>query len=209
MDLHIARASAVVVQRVPSGAADWFMEWQRGVHAAAEGFTGFQGTDIYPPPAGQGDEWVATIHFDGENTLQAWLTSKVRAELVEKLQAKVGDFELKTLPGGLGPWFAGSDKGPPGWKMVLTVLLGLYPTVMLLLIFVGPSIEKLGIAVSMLISNALSVSILQWGVMPVLTFALGPWLRPRPSRRAVLWVGPVLILGLLAALAVAFRQMTK
>ena len=112
-----------------------------GISAAAEGFAGFRGTDVYPPADGQRDEWVVVIHFDDEKALQDWLASPVRARWVEKLRAQVGDFELKAVPGGFGPWFAGLARSPTevphSWKVALTVLLALYPTVMLLTIFVG------------------------------------------------------------------------
>jgi antibiotic biosynthesis monooxygenase (ABM) superfamily enzyme len=187
------------------------MEWQRGVHQAAEGFAGFRGTDVFPPSDGQRDEWVVAIHFEDEKSLQDWLGSAVRAQWVAKLREKAGNFELKVLPGSFGAWFTGLDghaqAAPAGWKMVLTVVLGLFPTVMLLSIFVGPVIEPAGFSVSMLIGNILSVSILQWGVMPVLNRTLAPWLHADPRRRTALTVGgTVLILALLAVLAILFRQ---
>jgi antibiotic biosynthesis monooxygenase (ABM) superfamily enzyme len=212
VEVRISRASAVVVQRVPPACADWFMEWQRGITGAAEDFPGYRDTDVYPPAEGQRDEWVVVLHFDDEPSLRRWLDSPARAEWVQKLRAKVGDFEVKTLPGGFGPWFAGlargPDHGPPSWKMALTVLLGLYPTVMLLAIFVGPYTNPLGMALAMLLSNALSVSILQWGVMPVLTTLLRPWLKAKAGKKVVTFGGLGLILLLLAGLAVLFRQVT-
>jgi antibiotic biosynthesis monooxygenase (ABM) superfamily enzyme len=213
VEVCVSRASAVVVQRIPAAAADWFMEWQRGITAAAEGFAGYCATDVYPPADGQRDEWVVVIHFEDEKSLQQWLDSPVRAQWLQRLRAKVGDFELKTLPGGLGFWFAGqarsSDTVPPSWKMALTVLLGLYPTVMLLTIFVGPYTSPLGLAVSMLIGNALSVSILQWGVMPALTALLGRWLNANESRKKVVTLGGLgVVLLLLAGMTVLFCLIT-
>ena len=212
MEVRISRASAVVVQHVPEALADWFMEWQRGATGAAEGFVGYSGTDVYPPGDNGRDEWVVLIHFDDEKSLQEWLGSPVRAQWVEKLQAQVGDFELKALPGGFGPWFAGQTTGPappPSWKMALTVLLGLYPTVMLLTLFPGPYTEPLGVAVAMLIGNALSVCILQWAVMPALNMALAPWLMANSEKQRAFSVGGLfLILVLLVGLALLFRQVT-
>jgi antibiotic biosynthesis monooxygenase (ABM) superfamily enzyme len=132
---------------------------------------------------------------------------------VEKLRTSVGEFELKTLTGGFSQWFASLTRtaslAPAGWKMALTVLFGLYPTVMLLTIFVGPYTSPLGLAFSMLIGNALSVSILQWVVMPILTRPLGPWLEADPRRATALSLGGlVLILALLVVLAILFRQVT-
>ncbi len=212
MDVRVSRASAVIVQRVPPAAADWFMKWQRDVTAAAENFAGFQGCEVYPATAGQSDEWVVVIHFADDETLRQWLGSETRAKWVSQLRAKVGEFDLKTLPGGFGAWFVGHGRPgdvPPSWKMVLTVLLGLYPTVMLLNIFVGPHTQPLGLAVSMLIGNALSVSLLQWVVMPALNAVLRPWLKANERRTWALSAGGVgVLLVVLTVLAVAFRQVT-
>lgn len=214
MEVRASRASAVVVQRVPAASADWFMEWQRGVTGAAEGFAGYRGTDVYPPADNLRDEWVVVIHFDEEKSLQGWLDSPVRAQWVERLQAQVGNFELKALPGGFACWFAGLAEGsdrtpPPSWKMALTVLLGLYPTVMVLTLFPGPYTEPLGLALAMLIGNALSVSILQWAVMPALNSLLAPWLNANSEQQRTSSVGGLfLILVLLAGLALLFRQVT-
>jgi antibiotic biosynthesis monooxygenase (ABM) superfamily enzyme len=214
LEVRVSRASAVVVQRVPAASADWFMEWQRGITGAAEGVAGYRGTGVYPPAESQRDEWVVVIHFADEKSLQEWLGSTVRAQWVEKLQAQVGDFELKGLPGGFGSWFVGLAHGPegappPSWKMALTVLLGLYPTVMLLTLFPGPYTEPLGLAFAMLIGNALSVSILQWAVMPVLNILLASWLKANSDKQRAFSIGMLfVILILLVVLAFLFRQVT-
>jgi hypothetical protein len=188
------------------------MEWQQGVSEAAEGFAGYRSTEVYPPAEGGRDEWVVLMHFDDEKSLREWLDSPIRAHWVEKLQARVGAFELKALPGGFGAWFAGLDRGtegappPPSWKMALTVLLGLYPTVMLLTLFPGPYTQPLGPGWAMLIGNALSVSVLQWGVMPMLSTLLAPWLRANSDEQRSFSVGGLfVILVLLAGLALLFR----
>ncbi len=212
MEVCLEKASAAVVQHVAPAAVEEFKRWQRGVTAAVESFPGYQGTDLYPP-AGVSDEWVTVIHFDDDDSLQQWIDSPERARWVEKLRQSVGDFELKTLTGGFSEWFTGvsrkSKQGPAPWKMVLTVLLGLYPTCMVLAIFVGPYTSRFGLAVSMLIGNALSVSCLQWIIMPVLTRALAPWLEADSRRARMLAVGGLgLIAVLLACLAIGFRQVT-
>lgn len=213
MEVRVSKVSALVVQRVPPEKADWFLEWQRGVTAAAEAFGGFRGTDVYPPAPGQGDQWIAVIHFDEPESLEAWLGSPVRAEWVEKLRQTIGGFDLKVLSSGFGPWFAcfapESGTVPPSWKMALLVLLGLYPTVMALALFPGPWLSPLGLALSMLVGNALSISILQWAVMPFLNKRFAGWLTANgPDRRMVSAGGVAVILGLLAGLAFLFRQVT-
>jgi antibiotic biosynthesis monooxygenase (ABM) superfamily enzyme len=180
LEIRDARASSVIVQRVAADSTDAFLDWERSIDHAAEAFPGYRGTDLYPPPDGGLADWVVIMHFDEPENLKRWIDSSVRADWAAKLPAGFRDFRLKTLATGFGPWFAAQLEDPPGqpasWKMVLTVLLGLYPTVMLLSILVGPFLAHLGTAGSMLVANALSVSILQWGVMPLLQPLLRPWL---------------------------------
>ena len=214
MEVHVSRSSAVVLQHVPVERAEWFMEWQRGVSEAASTFAGYRGTDIYPPSDSQRDEWVVILHFDDEKLLQEWLDSPVRSQWVEKLETQVGKFMLKPLPGGFASWFAGLEScregpPPPSWKMALTVLFGLYPTVMLLTLFPGPYTEPLGLALAMLIGNALSVCILQWGVMPVLNTLVAPWLQANSDKQRIFSIGGALmILVILVSLALLFRLVT-
>lgn len=213
MEVRVSRASSVIVHRVTLDGAERFLEWQRGISAAAAEFPGYQATDIYPPADGQ-PEWVVIVHFDHPETLQRWLGSPLRAEWLARLQGTAARFQMKTLPGGFGAWFTGSlgqSEGalPPSWKMVLSVLLGLYPMVMLLTIFVGPYTKRLGPAADLLIGNVLSVSLLQWVVMPALRIVLGPWLRARgPQGKAVTIWGLVLVLFALAGLMLFFRAVT-
>jgi antibiotic biosynthesis monooxygenase (ABM) superfamily enzyme len=206
-----ARACSVIVHRVPPGSTDAFLAWERGVSRAAEAFPGYRGTDIYPPADGGLADWVVILHFDDPENLKRWIESPLRADWAAKLPSELGDFRLKTLPAGFGSWFAAEvdDPGsqPPSWKMALAVLLGLYPTVMLLSFSIGPPLAPCGIAVAMLVSNALSVSILQWGVMPLLKRLLRPWLfagSDAGRTRSAVWL--VLILILLAGQVTLFRR---
>ena len=151
------------------------------------------------------------IHFEDEATLAHWTESTVRAHWLAKLPAVFSNFRQRSLAAGFAQWFTdghdNSQSSPiPDWKMALTVLLGLYPTVMLLSIWASPHFSALGLAVSMLIGNALSVSILQWAVMPGLQRLLEPWLAPRSRltrNRSLAWTAFVMIL--LALLVVIFR----
>jgi uncharacterized protein len=205
------RASSVIVHRPPPDRVERFLELERGITEAAGAFPGYQATDVYPPADSRQADWVVVIHFDGAEALQRWLDSPVRAEWIDKLRCEIGEFRLKTLPSGFGAWFAGLVDGsdgalPPSWKMALTVLLALYPTVMLLAIFVTPYLHPLGLAVSMLIGNVLSSCILQWGVMPALNRVLGPWLTAnRKGQRVFSFGGLIVILLLLGGMATLFH----
>jgi uncharacterized protein len=211
LEVRGSRASSVIVQRVPSDAAGAFLEWQRGITAAAALFPGYQETEIYPPSAHQ-EEWVVVIHFDDLKSLQDWLGSSTRAEWVAKLPRESRDYRLQTVPAGFGAWFAGlsRDGGPlPHWKMALTVLVGLYPTVMLLHLFLSPHTQRFGPAVALLIGNVASVAFLEWlGTPFVITPLLGRWLRARgKEKRALTVLGLVLVLAALGLMTFLFRVM--
>jgi antibiotic biosynthesis monooxygenase (ABM) superfamily enzyme len=215
-DLHRSDASSVIVHHVAPGNFDRFMQWQEGITAAVEQFPGYRSTEVYPPIDDSHSQWVIVIHFDDRQSLDGWLDSPVRTEWVGKLDRNIADYQLKRLNEGFGPWFANefcesANQAPPGWKMALSVLLGLYPTVMLLTIFVGPHTSRFGLAVSLLIANAMSVSILQWIVMPVLTRVLKPWLNApvTKSRFGITVAGLAAIAAALAGMAVLFRFLAK
>jgi len=207
-DAASRRATSVIVHRIPPESAERFRAWQQGITAAAEGFPGYQSMETYPPPDAGQREWVIVMHFVDADAQQRWLASPVRAEWLARLPPEIEPFRLKTLPTGFGPWFASLLNAPlPSWKMALTVLLGLYPTVMLLNLFVAPHYHFLGLAASMLLGNALSICLLQWGVMPLLQTVLGPWLRADPVRdRARTVGGALLIVLVLLGLMLLFRQ---
>jgi antibiotic biosynthesis monooxygenase (ABM) superfamily enzyme len=124
----------------------------------------------------------------------------------------MADFRLETLAHGFGPWFAGlvgANAPLPRWKMALSVLFGLSPTVMLLAVFLVPHTARLGLAVSMLIGNLASSVILEWLGMPVVRRVLGPWLRATGKQgRAVTAVGAALIFVALGVMAFLFSLVT-
>jgi antibiotic biosynthesis monooxygenase (ABM) superfamily enzyme len=190
-------------------AVDAFLEWQRGITAAAALAPGYQTTEVYPPSSGH-QEWVVVIHFDEAKKLQDWLESPERAGWLARLPSDIKDFRLQTLPAGFGSWFAGQgEEGalPPDWKIVMSVMIQLYPLVMLLTVFAGPYLTVLGLTAAMLISNFLSVALLQWVLTPALNPVLGPWLRANEKRQRAfsLW-GLVVILVLLGVMAVLFHS---
>jgi antibiotic biosynthesis monooxygenase (ABM) superfamily enzyme len=209
VQLRGPRSSSVIVHRVAPGSGDAFLEWQRGVTGAAEGFAGYQATEVYPPTADRPHEWVVVIHFDTLENLQGWLDSPQRAEWTAKLPREFGDFRLWRMPSGFAPWFAGAAEAGaelPHWKVFLMVLLGLYPTVMVLTLYLSPHTDRFGLAVSILIGNIASCAFLEWLGSPVIRLLLGPWLRASGAEGRVRnLAGTLLIVGALAAMAALFH----
>ncbi len=182
------RSTAVVVQTVPLERSNDFIEWQRCITTGASQFPGYKYTEVYRPAAGSDDEWVTVVHFESNQSLEAWIQSPARQKWVDDFKKSFGDFTLKRM-GGFDAWFSGAGKNAdqkvPGWKMVLTVVFALYPTVMLLSYFLTPFLKFLPFSGQMLVGNFASVCFLQWVGMPVLTGCLSFWLRPSGSMSPV------------------------
>ncbi len=207
-----ARASAVLVERIPTDLADWFLEWQAGISAAAATLPGYQATDIYPPTEPGSEEWVVVLHYDTVEHLQLWLDSPLRADWLQKLTGKGVQIELRSMPGGFGAWFTSHTRKPvgppPPWKMALTVLLALYPTVMLAAVLTAPLRQALGFPLLMLLNNIVCVAILQWGLMPMLTQRLYGWYRADFRQEPILALGVAFgILLFLSGLVLLFQNL--
>jgi uncharacterized protein len=196
-----SRATAVVVQTVPPERSDEFLEWQRGITLDASHFPGYKYTEIYQPAPNAKAEWVTVVHFESNPLLEAWIKSPIRQKWVDDLKKRFGEFTLKRV-GGFDAWFSGvegTEEKIPDWKMVITVVAALYPTVMLLTYWLNPFLKPLPFPGKMLIGNVVSVSFLQWVAMPLLTWCLSSWLRS--TKATGLWITFAGLAGILASLA--------
>ena len=205
-----SRATAVVVQTVIPERSDEFLEWQRGITRDASLFPGYKYTEVYQPAPDGKDEWVTVVHFESNPLLEAWIKSPVREKWVEDLKKRFGDFTLKRV-GGFDAWFSGVEgeaEKIPDWKMVVTVVAALYPTVMVLTYWLlTPFIKFLPFPGQMLIGNIASVAFLQWVAMPLLTRRLSFWLRP--TKTTGLGITLAGLAGILASLALMLWLFTS
>jgi antibiotic biosynthesis monooxygenase (ABM) superfamily enzyme len=159
-----------------------FLAWQQRVTDAERTFPGFQGSELFRPVPGVQDEWTALYRFDTDEHVTAWLESPERAKLLEEGK-RFKEFKLRRISSPFGSWFAqpGGDEAaeaPARWKTALSVLCGLYPTVVLLTLAISAVWKHSELWESLLVGNILSVSLLTWVVMPVVTRALRFWLAP-------------------------------
>jgi hypothetical protein len=178
--------TVVVAHPVDPADEDDFLAWQERVTDAERQFAGFRGAELFRPVAGVQDEWTALYRFDTDEHVSAWLESAERQKLLDEGR-RFKDFKLHRISSPFGSWFAPPDgeedgEGPAQWKTALSVLLGLYPTVVLLTLGISALWKNAELWVSLLVGNILSVSLLTWVVMPVVTRALRFWLVPEGHR---------------------------
>jgi antibiotic biosynthesis monooxygenase (ABM) superfamily enzyme len=176
--------TVVVAHPVEPADEEAFLTWQGRVTDAEKQFPGFRGAELFRPVPGVQPEWTALYRYDTDEHATAWLESDERKKLLAEGK-RFKDFELHRISSPFGSWFAppGGDKdgeqGPPNWKTGLSVLVGLYPTVVLLTLAISNIWPSASLWQSLLLGNICSVSLLTWVVMPLVTRALRFWLVPR------------------------------
>jgi antibiotic biosynthesis monooxygenase (ABM) superfamily enzyme len=181
--------TVVVSHPVNPSDEDAFLAWHERVADAERGFAGFRGAELFPPVTGIQEEWTALYRFDSDEHLDAWLESAERQRLLDEGK-RFKNFSLKRISAPFGSWFApasgeGGGEAPAQWKTALSVLVGLYPTVVLLSLAITELWKKAELWESLLIGNILSVALLTWVVMPIVTRALRFWLEPEGGRADV------------------------
>jgi hypothetical protein len=174
-------ATVVVSHPVrPEDEAD-FLHWHRKLADAERQFPGFVGAELFRPVAGAQQDWTAVYRFASHDDLDRWLTSDVRKNLLLEGD-RFRDFQLRKITNSFGSWFSFGDDGAaastPSWKTALSVLVGLYPTVVLLTLALSELWRGAPLWGSLLVGNILSVALLTWVVMPAVTRALRFWLTP-------------------------------
>jgi uncharacterized protein len=166
---------------VPAEKAARFEELLRELIAAASGFEGHLGVDV-PRPEGGGDYRII-CRYRGRAEHTAWMDSAERGRLVSRIDGLLDDpggGEVRSLEGWEG-WFVEPGYAPPApprkWKMAAITLAALYPIVLGLVTALRPLTEDWSVGAGLLLTIGLSVSLMNWIVMPALTKRLGPWLR--------------------------------
>jgi antibiotic biosynthesis monooxygenase (ABM) superfamily enzyme len=198
--------TVVVSQLLKPGVESAYEKWQLKVDEAARKFPVFLGTELLRPVAGVQDEWVVIFRFDSAKHLDDWFASDVYVELKKEAEAFYKSVQVRRIGRGFEDWFANAAgdtaTGIPQWKMAMVVLLTLFPTVMLLSMFVTPLMGSLPLPLAVFISNIISVGLLTWVIMPVATRALRRWLESEQIGQTVL--GAAMICVIYAILVVAF-----
>jgi antibiotic biosynthesis monooxygenase (ABM) superfamily enzyme len=188
------------------------VEFQRRMHELMQvesRFDGYRGAELIAPVPGVQENWITLIRFDNDVHMRAWLDSSERNELLANLQPTVEHFDVQQIGGSFGAWFAPSREGeaaPPNWKQAMTVLLMLYPTVMVITLFLSPRLH-LSMSTGMFVGNVVSVAALTWLLMPLANRALTRWLAPDASARTTV-IGTLSVLVLYALLLVLFAVTT-
>ena len=224
-DIHIIRdassgvlpapASAVISTRVKPGQEAAYHQWERRMAMAQAQAPGFQGYRIEPPLPGVQDSWLAIVRFDSDASLDQWMQSPARLNLLEEGKNLSDDVRARIVRTGFDQWFPGGGTAdttaPPAWKQNMIVLLLLYPVVFLFGYGVqGPLLDRglhLPFWLSLFVSNVVGVLLLNT-LVPWACTRFDWWLKPAAGSAHTTHVrGAALILSLYALSLLVFSQL--
>ncbi|MGI5531366.1 antibiotic biosynthesis monooxygenase [Streptomyces syringium] len=180
--------TAVISHVVKPGREEDFLRWQEKVLKAQEASPGFMGSEMFKPVEGVQERWVVVFRFDSSEHLESWLGSDVRARLLEEGRDCFTSYDVRKVGSAFSGWFrfdkGAQDGAPPNWKQAMSVILALYPTVMVLNLTVGSELDSLDVPghIALFIGNVLSVSALTWLLMPLVNKVFAFWLVPARAR---------------------------
>ena len=175
MSIHVA-----ITRRARPGHEAEFQDALRDFFQASFEHSGVLGaTMIVPPPGSQSGEFGILRTFADEKERDAFYASPIFKAWEERCKPLTdGSWSYRELH-GLEAWFNQPNlPRPPRWKMAFATLIGVYPTSLLLGMFVSPHLEGMPHALRSLIIGTLMVICLTWLVMPRVTKLLHPWLNP-------------------------------
>jgi uncharacterized protein len=204
------RASTAIIRtRVVAGGEAQFRKWSAEVSDAQSRMPGYIGSAVQEPIPGVQDQWVTLLAFDTPEHLQAWLRSPGRAALLRRAKTIMAGTETRVVKSGFEGWFdIGQPAGQspsPAWKLNYLILAGLYPIVMLEVLFLNNKLEWMNLAFSTLIGNIVSVAILGWPIVAILSRLMGWWIRPSPrASRFTDLKGALIMIAVLAVLVIGF-----
>lgn len=172
----------VVKESVESGREAAFVETAERLAELERAQPGYEGSSVFPP----GDivnSWASVVRFRTEGQLEAWLASPDLLGVLPELRAHLSEEAKVTTATTFGSTLRVTDGQAavtPEWKTALAILLVLYPVVMLLARFVGPSLATIAPQpwLATFINLAISIILLTWVLMPLAARLLGRWLDP-------------------------------
>jgi uncharacterized protein len=171
--------TTMVTRRVKPGHEVFYEQFLSGIIAAASGYPGHLGVEVFRPPSATAGEYRTVYRFDTEEHLRDWLDSDEHAAWLERAEPHVIGPMRTSFVTGLETWFTlpgRSGPPPPPWKMALVTWLTIFPLITIIVRLTGPLLEDQPLVVRLGITTAIAVPLMTWLVMPRVTRLLRCWL---------------------------------
>lgn len=165
---------------VPLAVKGEFETCVRELHTMFEGLTGFYSADVVRHTRDQQMEYTILLRFADEASSENWKHDAAIEQKLKELRVFTGGAAHSSKCVGLGMWvdhIAGVEaKSPPFWKQLIFSVLGVYPTLIVILTITDPLIGGLPRLLAIFISVTLLSALLIFPIMPMLNKLLQPWM---------------------------------
>lgn len=175
---------------------DGYKALQEKMNHVAMKFEGYLGQDLdfSPLPSSNGYLCTARVTFVSLQLCLAWLDSIERRYILNEAEDSLGYKHYSLLePHSFNQWLNyRKAMQTPVWKINLLVWLALYPSVMILIMSGQNTLDVLPLPLNMLISNAITVAVTGWWLMPWLSQQYSGWLTTNNKRLNLIYSFSVL-----------------
>jgi len=173
-----ARVSVVVRRRIKEGCESAYEGLLKGLLTDAEKFDGYSGSDVIRPSSTQ-DEYDIRVHFDSNEALRAWVSSKERLRWLDAMNMLADEPQISVLS-GLETWFTVPGQKhtgpPPRHKMVMLTWLAIYPSALVFSLLVEQFPYALHPVVALFFVTVMVVPTVAYVLLPRLTRLFESWL---------------------------------
>lgn len=137
-------------------------------------------------PAGEQREYTVIGNFADERARRQFTATAEYATWMSRLgeltEGEAGFTESSVLDEWVrAATVATTTTTPPKWKTAVATLVGVWPVVTLLGLYLTPLLASWPYILSSIVLAAATVALLTWCVMPVVSRVLRPWLYPAPA----------------------------
>lgn len=174
--------TTVVHRRIRAGLEREFETWLGGVIRAASLLPGHEGAVVLRPAP---REVMLVFRYATQRHLEAWFASPERADWLARGAELTDGAPVVQSQSGLETWFTlpgePAPPPPPRWKMALLTWMALSPVILVVSAVADPLIGGWPEVLRVLAGAGLSVLMMTWMVMPLVTRAAWRWLYPPRS----------------------------
>jgi antibiotic biosynthesis monooxygenase (ABM) superfamily enzyme len=176
-----APVTIVVRRRVRAGSEQIYEDWLNRLTTEAQALQGYLGAQFQKPSV-QGGPYTSVFRFDSLETLEAFERSEMRARYLSEIAPHVAADAVWDRTTGLEVWF----DAPPGTvvaqpsphRMALVLIVVVFMLVLILNIALTPLIGHWPLALRLLITVILQVTLMTYLIMPRVTRLLARWIFP-------------------------------
>jgi uncharacterized protein len=177
-----APITTTVTRQVKPGHEPFYERFLEGIIEVASRYPGHLGVEVFRPESASAGEYRVVYRFDTREHLRAWLDSEEHGAWLERAEPHVIGPMQTQFRTGLETWFTlpgqPDARPPPPYKMALVTWVTIFPLITLVVVALGPLLGRLDLVPGLAITTAVTVPIMTWLAMPLVTRLLRRWLYP-------------------------------